>query len=57
MLNLIISILIADFFSNLIKLIGMRYSPGPSLLQPNKRMANSVMVAVMMMVKLMALYP
>ena len=29
----------------------MVYSPGPSLLQPKQRMANSVMLAVMMMVK------
>ena len=55
MLNLIISTLSVDLSFNLMKLIGMRYSPGPSLLQPNRRMANSVMVAVMMMVKLMAL--
>ena len=35
----------------------MTYSPGPSLVKPIRRMANSVTMAVMMMVKLIALYP
>ena len=48
---------ITQYLSNLMKLMGMMYSPGSSLLHPNRRMANSVMVAVMIMVKLMALYP
>ena len=41
----------------LIKFISIIYSPGWSLVKPIRRIANSVTIAVMMMVKLMALYP